>query len=391
MNFKLVEKLTTPQIYQVYHGSPYKFDKFSLKNFKKHDAGQWGKGIYFTDKEEVAKNWAENGYIYTANIVFDNPLTVNAKNPGLVAKLIIENGSEKATEILKQKGYDGIIVKNDNLIAYDYEGNFKPIIADQYIVFDPEKTNIIQTAYLSKMAESLSTHSSLNQKLFDKNNKLKEDIRETLLNIADTFVEELKEKDIPLKVYDYWVVGSNAAYNYQPNSDIDLHIIVDTESIDVDENVLKLLYDYAKSSFNDKHNIFIKEQPVEVYLEDMNTSAISNGIYSLKKDEWIKIPSPEEDKTINIEDTPEYNKWYKNYTVLVHNNSNIEDIQKFIDDLYILRKESLAKDGEFSIGNLIFKEFRNQGIIQELKDKVIELKDKELTLEGINEKTSSNN
>ena len=48
-----------------------------------------------------------------------------------------------------------------------------------------------------------------------------------------------------------------------------------------------------------------------------------------------------------------------------------------------MRKESLAQEGEFGVGNLVFKEFRNQGILQELKDKIVELEDKELTLEHL--------
>ena len=382
MRFKLVETLTESKIYQVYHGSPYKFDEFSLKNFGTHDAGQWGKGVYFTDKEEVAKNYAEDKYIYTANIIFDNPLIVDASNPGWVADLIMDNGSEKATAILKSKGYDGIIVKNDLLPSYS-SSVLDNVEADQYILFDPSKANIISTTYLNKMVESLSTHSNLNPVIFE-NNKMKEEVREKLLEVANKFVDDLKEKGVPLKVYDYWVVGSNAAYNYQSDSDIDLHIIVDTSDIKVDGSILRLLYDYAKASFNDKHTIFIKDHPVEVYLEDMNSSAVSNGVYSLNKDEWIKVPTPEEDKTIVVEDTPEYDGWYKNYSLLMLNPTQ-EKIQEFIDNLYILRKESLAKDGEFGIGNLIFKEFRNMGILQELKDKLIELEDKKLTLEHLGE------
>ena len=39
------------------------------------------------------------------------------------------------------------------------------------------------------------------------------------------------------------------------------------------------------------------------------------------------------------------------------------EVEDFINDLYLMRKESLAKDGEWGTGNLVFKEFRNQGIL----------------------------
>ena len=106
--------------------------------------------------------------------------------------------------------------------------------------------------------ENLELHQELNSKLFDKDNFLKEDVREHLIDIAEVFIEDLKENNIPLKVRDYWLVGSNASYNYTDKSDIDVHIIADIDSTDVDKNLLTLLYNYAKSSFNKNHNIKVK-------------------------------------------------------------------------------------------------------------------------------------
>lgn len=118
--------------------------------------------------------------------------------------------------------------------------------------------------------ESFEIHPTLNKKLFNLDtNKLKEDVRVRLIEIADTFIQDLKENEIPIEVYDYWMIGSNAAYNYNSDSDIDLHIIVDLEDMireNLNPDILKLLYNYAKASFNDKYNIKVKSQDVEVYI-----------------------------------------------------------------------------------------------------------------------------
>jgi hypothetical protein len=53
-----------------------------------------------------------------------------------------------------------------------------------------------------------------------------------------------------------------------------------------------------------------------------------------------------------------------------------------IDDLYILRKNGLISDGEYGKGNQTFKEIRSIGLLQDLKDSYMELKSKELSLEG---------
>ena len=230
--------------------------------------------------------------------------------------------------------------------------------------------------------EDFYTHKELNPILFE-GNKLKPDIREALLKIADTFVNEVKENEVPLNVCDYWIVGSNAAYNYGPDSDIDVHIIVNMDSVEVNQQILTILYNYAKSSFNKDHDIKIKDHEVEVYIEDMNTTSISDGIYSIKQDRWIKVPQPKEENILDIKEEPEYKEWEDKYRSLVL--TDINEINKFIDELYQMRKESLAKDGEFGIGNLIFKEFRNMGRLDNLKDQIKKIESKELTVEQLEE------
>lgn len=63
--------------------------------------------------------------------------------------------------------------------------------------------------------------------------------------------------------------------------------------------------------------------------------------------------------------------------------TNIEKIDDFIDSLYDLRQESISKDGEFGIGNLVFKEMRSKGYLDNLHDIKKELSSKELSLKGL--------
>ena len=46
----------------------------------------------------------------------------------------------------------------------------------------------------------------------------------------------------------------------------------------------------------------------------------------------------------------------------------------------MLRKNGLAQNGEFSKGNLVFKEIRNLGLLDKLKDKLLNLKSNNLSL-----------
>lgn len=239
------------------------------------------------------------------------------------------------------------------------------------------------TESLQKERLKESMNDELNPKLFDEQDLLKEDVREGLIDIANTFIEDIKENDIPIEVMDLWLVGSNASYNYSDNSDIDVHIIANMDDIDCN-GLLTIVYNYAKSDFNKKHKITVKGIPVEVYIESRSSSAITNGIYSLMNNEWVKFP---EKINIDIDFDPDTSELYKEkfekVTSAIESDSS-EEVQKTIDDLYLLRKSALSTDGEFGEGNLVFKEFRNNGMLDELKDHKRELQDKELTLEAMN-------
>lgn len=61
----------------------------------------------------------------------------------------------------------------------------------------------------------------------------------------------------------------------------------------------------------------------------------------------------------------------------------LQEIDNLVDELYKLRQESIIKDGEFGIGNLVFKEFRNLGYLDNLKQLKVELQSKEMSLENL--------
>lgn len=137
--------------------------------------------------------------------------------------------------------------------------------------------------------EDIEKHDELNPALFE-NNELKSEVKEALQKIVDTFVEELKEDGINLSVKDSIIVGSNVNYNYTKDSDIDLHIIVDSNSLDCSKELQDKLYSAYRSIFNKNYDITVKNIPVEIYVElDEIGSAKSNGIYSLNTG-WVKKP-----------------------------------------------------------------------------------------------------
>lgn len=234
---------------------------------------------------------------------------------------------------------------------------------------------------MHKIIESVELHDTLNPKIWI-GYELRDEVKEKLNEIVDRFILELHENDIPVKVLDARLVGSNASFNYTKNSDLDVHIIANFEDTSCDVPVLNLLYNFFKKNFNDKYDISIHGVPVELYVEDMNSSAVSNGVYSLFKDEWIKMPEPIEIPDIDI--TDEFTVYEDKYNKVIENN-NAEMASDLVDELYLLRKDSISTDGEYGVGNLVFKEFRNRGYLDNLKQLMVDETSKELSLEHLNE------
>ena len=227
--------------------------------------------------------------------------------------------------------------------------------------------------------ESIEVHDKLNPKLWV-DAQLRDEVNEKLQEIVGEFILELKENNIPIKVLDAHLVGSNASYNYTKDSDLDVHIIASFDDVTCDSYILNILYNYFKSYFNDKYDISIHGVPVELYVEDVKSNTVSNGIYSLFNNKWIKVPEPIDVPDVDIsDDIEQYENMY--HSAVDHNDAM--EASQLIDDLYLLRRNSINTDGEYGVGNLIFKEFRNRGWLDNLKEVAAEEKSKQLSLEHL--------
>jgi predicted nucleotidyltransferase len=238
-----------------------------------------------------------------------------------------------------------------------------------------------------KLIEAVEKHATLNTKLFTKDEVLKEAVRKKMLAVVDEFLGDLKEQDVEIKVDDILLIGSNASYNYTKNSDIDLHIIANTKAVKYDEATANALYGAYRTLFNRQLDITMYDIPVELFIETEDCPRASNGVYSVKKDKWVRKPVPEE--------IPEYDKdalkvlvdkWAEKCDKLLAeaDADKLKDekrIVKLLEDIYEkLRKKGVAKS-EYSLENLAFKELRNDGYLDKLKKYRNALVSKRLSLE----------
>lgn len=202
---------------------------------------------------------------------------------------------------------------------------------------------------------------------------LEEKIRENLTTISKDF---FKATEIKAKIYDIILCGSLCNYNWNETySDYDIHIIIDFLEINEDFDLVEKLCDYAKKQWNLMNDIVIGKYEVEVSIQDKNDleeamgSDRMGGIFSLLNNKWIKKPKREDfvpdEKLIKR----------KSKSIMQKIDALSEDVDKSpykefkskIDRVWKkikkIRIASLAEDGEFGIGNLIFKLLRRNGYI----------------------------
>ena len=227
-----------------------------------------------------------------------------------------------------------------------------------------------------QIIEKFEKHNELNPKLWSPDKKLLPEVKDKIIEIIDQFLSTI---DLDIKIIDAIIVGSQASYNYTNRSDLDVHLITNFELIDASKEVLTMLYNALKSKFNSDYNITIRGIDVELYIEDVKTSVVSNGIYSIYQNRWIKIPKPLNDIP-EIDIANEYEEWVENIQNAI-NNENSDYIESMIDKIYLIRQESLANEGEYGSGNQLFKEIRNNKWLDKLKDAYKDTRSKELTLE----------
>ena len=288
---------------------------------------------------------------------------------------------------LKNWGYTSTDLQNiaKNVWQDPYNAQYIANTCDSVSVTELiEQVKNLGNAFLT---EAVEKHDTLNSKLFTKDEVLKDRVRDKMLEIVDEFLASLKEQDIKIKVDDILFIGSNASYNYTKDSDIDLHILANAKATNYDAEVAAALYGAYRTIFNKNLDITLYDIPLEIFVETEDNARVSNGIYSVKKNKWIKKPV--------AEDIPEYDikalnelvaKWETKCKELINDIkadklSDEKKVVKLLEDIYDkLRKKGISK-GEYSVENLTFKELRNKGYLDQLKDFKNELVSKRLSLE----------
>jgi len=207
---------------------------------------------------------------------------------------------------------------------------------------------------------------------------LKEDVRDSLLRIANEFYIYL---GVSVPVLDITLTGSLANYNWTSVSDVDLHLLVDYSEVDDNLEFVKEFLMAKKSLWNEKHDIQVKGHEVELYTQDTNEPHHSTGVYSILEKEWIAKP---EKMSSAIDTDAVLEKAYammKSIDHALNSPNRLTAIDAVKEKIKKMRQSGLEASGELSTENLAFKILRRNGYLEKLYQTGLEDFDQSLSLD----------
>lgn len=220
----------------------------------------------------------------------------------------------------------------------------------------------------------------LNERIWP-NGILNSEVRLRLLDIADDFISFI---NVPwVKPADVVITGSIANYNWSSFSDVDLHVMMDFSKVDERIEFVKEYFTAKKNEWNAAHDdLKIYGFRVELYVQDVDEANASTGVYSLYRNEWIKKP---ERARFNVENMQSFNEAAEMTCRIMRridriaeqacseaDTSRIRAVHSraaaMFRRLKKMRAEGLAENGEYSMGNIVFKILRRSEYLAKLAD-----------------------
>jgi len=209
------------------------------------------------------------------------------------------------------------------------------------------------------------------------NMQLDSNVRTSLLQTAKDFYEKTEFK-APIK--DIYMMGSSANYNWTPDSDLDVHILIDFNQLQMPPDTAEQVAKTAGAAWNEVHNIHVKGHKVEMNIQPISdTKPHVTGIYSLVKNKWIRVPKQQFLNVNKVSIIANYNKLkgYIAHAIQTKDREFMKSVKEYID---AYRQYGLDTKGELSTENIVFKILRKRGIMPKLKDAITATYDAQMSV-----------
>lgn len=218
---------------------------------------------------------------------------------------------------------------------------------------------------------------TLNPKLWEARDRLKPEVRGALLRIAQDFYDYV---DIEFPILDIVITGSNVNYNYTNDSDLDLHLITDYDKLDCRDEADEL-FDTKRHLYEREHNIKIYGIPVSLYVEDQASPGVSQGLYSVRSNQWLIKPKQMWTARIDRAEIKDHDQMWHTIVNHVLQRRDLELANSTRKLITNYRRLGLKQpQAEFSTANMVYKNLRNDGTLDQLNDLIRDLHDQHLSV-----------
>lgn len=234
--------------------------------------------------------------------------------------------------------------------------------------------------YLAELNLTIEYHEELNPKLW-KNGNLDPAVRTALIKFAYAWADFAK---IPRGlIQDIIFTGGCANYNYTPKSDIDVHLIVDRKRLGKEPKLVDEYLQDKKNLWTLTHDVKVHGYPLEPYAQDLTDKYPKDqGIFSLKRNKWLQKPIYK--KQHKFQNDPHLKRKVEFYIQMIDrmidHKMGPAAFERLKDKIKNMRMAAIARGGEFSFENLVFKELRNRGYIDKMNNYATKKKDQSLSL-----------
>lgn len=225
----------------------------------------------------------------------------------------------------------------------------------------------------------------LNTEFWNEDGSLKEDVREVLLRVADDVINdmnnEFSEIGFTVEPDGFIFTGSLTGANWDADSDVDLHFLIDFGKYD-DPELLAQFFRYFARAFN-KKDFTLLDHDIEIYFQDTSEPHYSPGIYDIKNNEWIQPPDcvvitiTDEHRQKALDFLERINEFKEVWDSGIIDDSEEfqEELREFFQGIKDYRRKGLnSEEGMYSFENIVFKLLRRNGALQTLVDLMREVK-----------------
>jgi hypothetical protein len=223
----------------------------------------------------------------------------------------------------------------------------------------------------------------LDPNFFVAGNTLDPKVIQILKQVTSDVMQKLAEKGVVFKPAGVILTGSLTSVNYDQNSDVDFHILVDFTQFD-DPALMKNFLGAFAGNYNNRFDL--RGRKIELYFQDAAEPHISPGVYDILNDTWIMPPSGQKIvRTKEMFDAAACHKAKVQEFIDGWGNVNKRDkkavndfltvVRNYYEGLRKMRKEGLASEGLASVGNQVFKLLRRNNTLQMITDLLTDIQD----------------